>query len=226
MSFFGKNIRKLRQLKSYSQQSMADFIGINRGALSAYEEGRSEPKINTIIKTANYFSIPIDQLLTKELSVNELLNFNSRLTVDERLQRKSFAKIPLINKANYQEYLRHHHKKEFIQSMAFIQLPLSTEDHLRAFEIQDLEMSYRDKGLFPKDIVVGQLLKPKSLREEKLCIVVGASVLVRHVFKTKKGFQLKANHPAIEDVWLQAEDIAELWTVKGVFNILRNMKNP
>jgi len=224
MSFFGKNIRKLRQLKSYSQQSMADVIGINRGALSAYEEGRSEPKINTIIETANYFSIPIDQLLTKELTVNELLNFNSRLTVDEQLQRQSFAKIPLINKANCQEYLRHHHKKDFIQSMVFIQLPLPSEDHLRAFEIQDLEMSYIDEGLFPKDIVVGKAIEPKSLSRKTLSIVVESSVLVRYVSKTKEGYKLKANHPAIEDKLLQAEDIAELWEVVGRFEVFRDMK--
>lgn len=221
MSCFGKNIRKLRQLKSYSQQEIADLIGVKRGALSAYEEGRSEPKINTIIRTANYFSIPIDQLLTKELTVNELLNFNSKLTVDETLQRKSFPKIPFINKLNTTDYLRYHNKKDFIQNMVFVQLPLSLEEKYRAFEVQDLEMSYKAEGLFPKDIVVGKPTALSDLSNEKLCIVVSTSVSVRYVSISKEGVRLRANHPAIDDEWLQAEDIAEIWEVVGIFNICR-----
>ena len=50
MSFFGKNIRKIRTVKSLSQQSFAEMFELKRGTLGAYEEGRSEPKIDTIIE--------------------------------------------------------------------------------------------------------------------------------------------------------------------------------
>ena len=76
MSYFGKNIRKIRSLKSLSQQAFAELFELKRGTLGAYEEGRSEPKLETLIKIANYFSIPIDDLLTTELTVNNLLKFN------------------------------------------------------------------------------------------------------------------------------------------------------
>ena len=69
MSYFGKNIRKIRSLKSLSQQAFAELFNLKRGTLGAYEEGRSEPKIETLIKIANYFSIPIDELLTTELII-------------------------------------------------------------------------------------------------------------------------------------------------------------
>ena len=58
MSYFGKNIRKIRSLKSLSQQAFAELFDLKRGTLGAYEEGRSEPKLETLIKIANYFSIP------------------------------------------------------------------------------------------------------------------------------------------------------------------------
>ena len=45
MSFFGKNIKKIRSVKSLSQQAFADLFDLKRGTLGAYEEGRSEPKI-------------------------------------------------------------------------------------------------------------------------------------------------------------------------------------
>ena len=76
MSFFGKNIKKIRGVKKLSQQAFADIFSLKRATLGAYEEGRSEPKIDTIIKVANYFSISIDNILTKEITVNQLLSFN------------------------------------------------------------------------------------------------------------------------------------------------------
>jgi transcriptional regulator with XRE-family HTH domain len=226
MSFFGKNIRKLRQLKSYSQQEIAEIIGVKRGALGAYEEGRSEPKINTILKTANYFSIPLEELLTKELTVNDILNFNSKLTVDETLYRKAFPRIPLITKSNVQDYILHYDKPDFVDRMISIQLPLSGEEHFLGFQIQDLEMSYKDEGLFPKDIVVGKPLAVDSIKKEdqsKLCIIIANTALVRHVSRTESGFCLTANHPAIEKVILPAEDINQLWEVFAKFEILREM---
>ena len=65
MSFFGKNIKKIRSVKNLSQQAFADLFDLKRGTLGAYEEGRSEPKIDTIIKVAKYFSIGIDSLLPR-----------------------------------------------------------------------------------------------------------------------------------------------------------------
>ena len=88
MSFFGKNIKKIRGVKGLSQQAFADLFDLKRGTLGAYEEGRSEPKIETIIKIANYFSITIDHMLTAELTVNQLLRFNDQLTVVARRIRK------------------------------------------------------------------------------------------------------------------------------------------
>ena len=50
MSFFGKNIRKIRSVKTLSQQAFAELFDLKRGTLGAYEEGRSEPKIETILQ--------------------------------------------------------------------------------------------------------------------------------------------------------------------------------
>ena len=80
-----------------SQQSFAEMFDLKRGTLGAYEEGRSEPKIETIIKIANHFSIPIGDLLTKELTVNKLLKFQGNLAGEhEELLKEQFAAVPCI----------------------------------------------------------------------------------------------------------------------------------
>ncbi|WP_294205370.1 helix-turn-helix domain-containing protein [uncultured Chryseobacterium sp.] len=72
MSFFGTNIKKIRQVKGLSQKAFADLFDLNRGVISSYEEGRAEPKIETILKVANYFNLDLDKLLTEILQVNQL----------------------------------------------------------------------------------------------------------------------------------------------------------
>ena len=101
MSFFGKNIKKIRVIKALSQQAFAELFSLKRATLGAYEEGRSEPKIDTIIKVANYFSISIDDFLTKEVTVNQLLRFNGGITTDiNQIVKASLKEIPFVNSLN------------------------------------------------------------------------------------------------------------------------------
>nr|WP_315035734.1 helix-turn-helix transcriptional regulator [uncultured Chryseobacterium sp.] len=76
MSFFGTNIKRIRQAKGLSQKAFGDLLGLNRGVISSYEEERAEPKIETIVKVAQHFSLNIEKLLTEGLQVNQLINIS------------------------------------------------------------------------------------------------------------------------------------------------------
>lgn len=76
MTYFGTNLKKIRQIKGLSQQAFAELIDLNRGVISSYEEGRAEPKIETLLRIANYFGIPTDDIISKPLTVNQLANFD------------------------------------------------------------------------------------------------------------------------------------------------------
>ena len=119
MSFFGVNIKKIRQVKGLSQKAFADLFDLNRGVISAYEEGRAEPKIETVLKVAHYFSLDLDDFLTKTLLVNNLVSSsnidnlmfvnnssaakpsenivqNQELSPDEKVMQKILAKSDLV----------------------------------------------------------------------------------------------------------------------------------
>ncbi|MBB6332649.1 transcriptional regulator with XRE-family HTH domain [Chryseobacterium sediminis] len=72
MSFFGSNIKTIRQVRGLSQKAFADLFDLNRGVISSYEEGRAEPKIETILKVANHFNLNLDKFLTETLQANQL----------------------------------------------------------------------------------------------------------------------------------------------------------
>lgn len=67
MSFFGQNIRFLRNRQQMSQSAFAELFGLKRTAVGAYEEERAEPKVELFVKIANHFGISLEDLLCRNL---------------------------------------------------------------------------------------------------------------------------------------------------------------
>lgn len=113
MSSFGTNIKKIRQVKGLSQKAFADLFDLNRGVISSYEEGRAEPKIETILKVASYFNLELDKLLTETLKVNQLasvsdidqLMFAPEQTVKSIAETGALSENNLANNAVLQKIL-------------------------------------------------------------------------------------------------------------------------
>ncbi len=222
MSFFGKNIRKIRSLKSLSQQEFGELFGLKRATLGAYEEERSEPKIETLINIANYFSIPIDDLLTKELTVNEISKFNHDISADsESIRQQTMCLIPFIDKDEVTNYTQKYNDTVYTSKLPTISLPLNPEKEFRGLEITGLEMSDNSEGFYPKDIIIGERV-PKSaykkLTSDSLVIVVTKSDLFfRRYYSTKSALLLRSYHSGVEDELIEWGDVRELWRVRYVF---------
>nr|WP_319398057.1 helix-turn-helix transcriptional regulator [uncultured Carboxylicivirga sp.] len=125
MSFFGKNIRKIRSIKKISQSEFASIFDLSRASIGSYEEGRAEPKIEIINKVAKYFSITIDELINKELTVNELYHFdvgNEPVFKNTSVKNITVRKIPFI----HSNQLRSIKNKEELNTEANIEIPLES----------------------------------------------------------------------------------------------------
>lgn len=103
MTKIGANIKKIRTTKGLSQQAFADIFALTRGNISSYEENRAEPRIETVIHIANYFNIPLNQFITQNLSIHEILKYNGdKLIEDEKLvTNRQFKQVPFINDTIY-----------------------------------------------------------------------------------------------------------------------------
>ncbi len=134
MSQIGNNIKKLRKVKGLSQQAFADLFNLTRGNISSYEEFRAEPKIEVILQIAKYFSIPVAELLERQLTVNEILNFedhfeNSTVSLDS----KTLSEIPFLNR----EYMQINSEVDF-NALPKIYFPVYNKHSMLAVEISDL----------------------------------------------------------------------------------------
>ena len=55
--------KEIRQEKNLSQTDIAKALGVTRQAISLYEKGDREPKLETWQKLADFFNVPVDYLL-------------------------------------------------------------------------------------------------------------------------------------------------------------------
>ena len=70
---FSENLIELRKYHDYSQEELAEMIGVSRQTLSKYETGESLPDIEKSKLLADVFSVTIDDLINHEKSDEESL---------------------------------------------------------------------------------------------------------------------------------------------------------
>ncbi|RTQ51678.1 helix-turn-helix domain-containing protein [Hymenobacter gummosus] len=62
------NLKFWRRELGLTQAQLADKLSIKRSLIGAYEEGRAEPKLTTLVKMARLFGISLDALVTIDFS--------------------------------------------------------------------------------------------------------------------------------------------------------------
>ena len=63
---FGENLVELRKYHDFSQEELADRIGVSRQTLSKYETGESLPDIEKCRLLAEIFGVMVDDLISYE----------------------------------------------------------------------------------------------------------------------------------------------------------------
>lgn len=66
MSVFGDNIKRLRKNKGLKQQELAEILGIKRNTYSDWENGKTEPSFDNLVKLADFFNVPLDWLFGRD----------------------------------------------------------------------------------------------------------------------------------------------------------------
>lgn len=187
MSFFGKNIRKIRSIQKISQSEFAELFELSRASVGSYEEGRAEPKIELINKVANHFSITLDELINKELTVNELYHFDvgSEPTF-KPIDRPAFniLQIPLLDS------IKELNNKPLTKEQRSIELPLSINTKnakaiiIHPNEIKSLPVNLKQNDL----IIIGTNSIPPNEKQYFLIKIKGAIYISK--LKTLAGYNI------------------------------------
>lgn len=214
-----------------SQAEFAGMFNLARPSVGAYEEGRSEPKIETIISMANHFRISIDVLLTRDLTVNEIFNLdqlNRKLdsvhlpdqSPNIPVEEDNRNKTPLVNVAQYLDYIVGYQNADFIGQLDHIMLHTPYNKSVRAFEMNGSEMEYHQQGLHHGDILIGQMESLDHIREHighVFCVVHKEQIFTRRLASiTGDVLDFESDDPNYENIKLDQKDIFQLWKITQV----------
>ena len=127
MSLFSDNIRHLRMKKEVSQAIVAENLAITRDRLAKYEEGKSQPPFEILIKLSHYYHISIDLLLTadiRKVDIDGLMQLeDNRILLPIAVDREGENTIEIIPHKARAGYLSGYSDPEFIESLQHISLP-------------------------------------------------------------------------------------------------------
>ena len=86
-------LQKLRKEKGYSQEQLADELGISRQAVSKWERAEASPDTDNLICLAKLYGISLDELLNSDETVEEI----RQNTIDSNESKNSNSRV-IINK--------------------------------------------------------------------------------------------------------------------------------
>jgi len=98
------NLKRLRNIRGFTQGELADKADISRNAYRAIEKGKSEPKVSNLQKIANALGKPIQDLITPVPKVKSI-NFrsNKTLSLHEKNKREQIINDFIFQLKNYNE---------------------------------------------------------------------------------------------------------------------------
>ena len=191
-------------------------IGIKRSLVGAYEEGRSDPRLNNLLKICDTFNISLDNILKKDVSILSEKNYKSNenqkvkvlsITVDN----SGDENIELINQKASAGYLNSYSDFEFIEQLPKFQLPfLNFSGTHRAFEIKGDSMLPLTSGT----IVIGKYIENLDyIKDGKNYILLTKNdgIVYKRVEVLENELKLISDNKSYEVYNIGINDIIEIW---------------
>lgn len=219
MSFLASNLRLLRKQKGITQSEMAEQLAVQRTMISAYEDGRSEPKLLTLQKLAEILDVGLDELIFHDIekkgrkaSQKRKLNILT-IAADEEKEN-----ILLVGQKASAGYLNGFADPEYMEGLQQFQIPtLSKNASYRAFELAGDSML----PLVPGTIVIGSYVDQlHQIKSGKTYILVTQTegVVYKRVFNYLEDngkLFLVSDNEHYKPYEVRGDDVLEVWEAKA-----------
>ncbi len=84
---FSSRLKKLRTSRKLSQKMLGNILGLSDKTISAYENGRNTPDLETVAKISNLFGVSVDYLIGTSRSANS----------KDGIHKYSLKDVPIYN---------------------------------------------------------------------------------------------------------------------------------
>ncbi len=220
MSYLASNLRFLRKQKGITQNDLADQLDVQRTMISAYEDGRSEPKLATLTKLSEILEVGIEELLDHDIEnlgrkALQKRGINILTIAADDSDREN---ITLVGQKASAGYLNGYADPVFMESLPQFHLPnLSRQATYRAFELVGDSML----PLIPGTIVIGSYVEQlKQIKSGRTYVLVTQTegVVYKRVFnyleENGKLF-LVSDNDQYKPYEVRGEDVLEIWEAKA-----------
>lgn len=209
-----QNIKTLRNKAGWSQQVLADQLGMGRSTLAEYERGKTEPNIDTLIKLTELFNITLDQLICKNLLAEsyEIIKNKDLRVLAITVDRDKKGNIELVDTKAEAGYLESAQDPEYIRDLPRIWFPSIPEGTYRGFEIQGESMLPMEPGSI---VICAYVEKLSELKDNRTYVVVSQQeglVYKRvRVNQNRKSLTLTSDNELYAPYEISFTDIREIW---------------
>ncbi len=223
----GENLKFLRKNKKVSQEELASDLGLTRSSYSGYENGVAEPNLQNLLKFSEYYGLPIDVLIKKDLTKlpsNKWHEIERGLTVDlegkklrilaTTIGENDVENIELVSQKASAGYTSGFNDPEFISVLPTFQLPFLEKDRkYRTFPIQGDSMPPVSDGSF---VVAEYVENWRGIKSGYPYIVVTQNdgIVFKVVYNRlaeNQSFQLCSTNPFYKPYEVHANEIVEIW---------------
>lgn len=232
--FLSSNLKFLRKRKNFTQDEMAEMIGLSRTKINAYENEHSEPTLESLMQFSSFYKINVDTLIKIDLSkcserqMNEIESGNDPFisgskirvlsTTVDRENNENIELVPLKAKAGY---TAGYNDPEFISKLPTFQLPFLSQDRkYRTFQI-DGDSMYPIKD---KSYIIGEFVQNWiDIKDGHAYIVLTVDdgvvfkVAFNHI-KSNKTLLLHSLNPLYDDYEVKINEVREVWKFVSYFS--------
>lgn len=218
MSRLSNNIKYLRNKKKKTQESLADDLTISRSKLCAYEDGRSEPSIETLIRLSEYFKLPIDSLIKTDLTLSKNESFidigGNRVLFPVVINENNKDLIEVVPLEASAGYLQGYSDTEYISNLPIMNLNFLPTGKYRAFPIMGDSML---PTVRTGDFVVGSFKESIAQLKNGNCYVILTKedgLVYKRVFLDKIDENiiiLSSDNKIYEPFEIHTSELLEIW---------------
>jgi len=168
----GQRISELRKSKGYSQDNLAKMLNISRPSLTQIELGKRNLSVIELKKITNILSVSIDNILSSNYSLTELVNEEEEI-IDESKLRISIPKLKINKFKNILLYIleRCAGKPNVGETLLYKLLYFSDFNYYELYEEHLSGAEYRKLpyGPVPQklDYIINQMIVNKQLKRFK-----------------------------------------------------------
>ncbi len=195
---------------------------MSRVRYSKYEDGRSEPPYELLIRISKYFNVSIDLLLTVDIRkypLEEVLKLpDNRIVLPVVVDKLGNNSIEIVPQKASMGYLSGYSDPEYIESLQRISFPFLTNGKYRAFPAKGDSMPPFKDGSY----IIGKYVENiEDLKRNKSYVFVTLNDGIsykRFKAKKKKSITVAADNSFYQPYDIPLGDIVEIWQyASGIF---------